>query len=190
MWSEERVVLLLNERGRTRLTLDELPANCTAEEWQGGCLCCTAGALLEQALLELVEKLCPDRIVVELAETARIADVKAAFKTAGNGSFQIEHIIYVLNVETFDCKWDLSGVFMARQLRDSLAIWLTNTEQADETLLTRISQTVIEYNPRYFIVDSEREIDVFYRKSAQHKKIVFCSKAAERQSAAQRLLEK
>ena len=73
LWPNERVVLLQNEQGKTKLARETLPENCTVVKWQGGCLCCTAAALLEQALWELAEQHRPDRIVIELAETSRLA---------------------------------------------------------------------------------------------------------------------
>lgn len=171
LWPDERVVLLQNEQGKEKLSRETLPENCAAAEWQGGCLCCTAAALLEQALWELTETYRPGRMVIELAETFRLADLKASLEMAGQGAFQIEHIIYVLRADTFERKWDLSGDFAARQLRESPAVWLTHGEEAAAAALDRIRAAVSESNPRCAVVDSARGVEELYRKSRVHKKI-------------------
>ncbi|MGM9608434.1 MAG: GTP-binding protein [Oscillospiraceae bacterium] len=168
LWSDERVVLLQNEQGKRKLARETLPENCAAVEWQGGCLCCTAAALLEQALWELAEQYRPGRIVIELAETSRLADLKASLGMAGH---QIEHIIYVLRADTFAQRWDLSGDFAARQLRESPAVWLTHGEEADTAALDRIRAAVSESNPRCAVVDSAHGVEELYRKSRVYKRI-------------------
>lgn len=171
LWPGERVVLLQNEQGKTKLSRETLPENCVSVEWQGGCLCCTAAALLEQALWELTEQHGPDRIVIELAETSRLADLKASLETAGQGAFLIEHIIYVLRADTFERKWDLSGDFSARQLRESPAVWLTHAEEVDTAVLAQICAVVSESSPRCAVIDSGRGVEELYRKSRVYKKI-------------------
>lgn len=171
LWPDERVVLLQNEQGKTKLARETLPENCTVVEWQGGCLCCTAAALLEQALWELAERYRPDRIVIELAETSRLADMKASLETAGQGAFRIKHIIYVLRADTFARKWDLSGDFAARQLRESPAVWLTHAEETDAAVLARIRAAAEESNPRCAVVDSAHGVEELYRKSRVYKRI-------------------
>ena len=175
LWPDERVVLLQNEQGKTKLSRENLPENCVSVEWQGGCLCCTAAALLEQALWGLAEQHRPDRIVIELAETSRLADLKASLEMAGQGAFQIEHIIYVLRADTFARKWDLSGDFAARQLRESPAVWLTHGEETDAAVLAQIRAAVEESGPRCAVVDSARGVEELYRKSRIYKKIGLCS---------------
>lgn len=171
LWPDERVVLLQNEQGKTKLSRENLPENCVSVEWQGGCLCCTAAALLEQALWELAEQYRPGRIVIELAETSRLTDMKASLETAGQGAFPVEHIIYVLRADTFEQKWDLSGDFAARQLRESPAVWLTHAEEADAALRSRIGEAAFENSPRCAVIDSGRGVEELYRKSRIYKKI-------------------
>ena len=179
LWQGQRVVLLINERGTSAPPQAVLPAGCTIVEWQSGCLCCSASALLAQSLSELTQNYQPDRIVVELAETARIADVKAAFEAMDLAFFQIEHIIYVLSAKSFVCKWELSAGFMSRQLKDSPVVWMTHTENSSQSLRSRITQVISENNPRCVIMDSDNEITELYRKSALHKRLVFHSTPAK-----------
>ncbi|MGN0968757.1 MAG: GTP-binding protein [Oscillospiraceae bacterium] len=174
LWKDERVILLQNEQGRVRLTPASLPENCTVVEWQGGCLCCTAAALLEQTLWELAEQHRPDRIVIEMAQTSRLTDMKASLDTAGQGAFPIAHIIYVLCADTFERKWNLSEEFIVRQLRESPAVYLTGAEAANGALRARISGAVAACSPRCAVIGLEDGVGVLYRKSRIYKKIRLC----------------
>ena len=172
LWQGERVLLMLNESGNTR-PADSLPAGRAVEEWEGGCLCCTAGALLEQKLLQLAEQFRPDRMAGDLAETACISDVRPAFATVGSGTFRVEHVIYVLNAQTFDRKWALSGKLMARQLQDSLAVWLNHAESAGEALLARIRAAAMENNPHGIVADSRESVADWYPQSTLYPRFSF-----------------
>lgn len=123
LWQGERVVFLLNERGKARLDGLDRPV----VEWQGGCICCTASSMLEQAMAELLAKYQPDRLVLELAETARLADAKALFDQPGSG-FRVEHTILVLNGTDFPQRWALSQRFLEGQLQESPAVLLNSAE--------------------------------------------------------------
>lgn len=123
LWQGERVVFLLNERGKARLDGLDRPV----VEWQGGCICCAASSMLEQAMTELLAQYRPDRLVLELAETARLADAKALFDQPGSG-FRVEHIVFVLNGDDFSRRWALSQRFLEGQLQESPAILLNSAE--------------------------------------------------------------
>ena len=153
----ERVVFLLNERGRTNL--DGL--GLTVEEWRGGCICCTASSLLEQAMAELVAKYRPDRLVLELAETGRLTDARALFDQPNSG-FRVEHIIFVLNGIDFTRRWALSREFMVRQFRDSRAVWLNGVEEAGAAEILAAIHTAA---PRCSVFRNLDELEELYRAS-------------------------
>lgn len=157
LWPEERVVFLLNERGQTGLE----GLGLTVVEWQGGCICCTASSMLEQAMSELLAKYQPDRIVLELAETARLADAKSLFGGHSSG-LRADHIILVLNGKEFPRRWTLSQQFLERQLRESHAVLLTGAETVGGAdALTAIKSTA----PRCTVFRTLDEIEKLYRAS-------------------------
>lgn len=123
LWQGERVVFLLNERGKARLDGIDRPV----VEWQGGCICCTASSMLEQAMAELLAGNQPDRLVLELAETARLADARALFDQP-DSRLQVEHMIFVLNGADFPRRWVLSQRFLEGQLQESPAVLLNSAE--------------------------------------------------------------
>lgn len=172
LWPGERVLLLLNEQGKTRPDPRALGENCFLEEWRGGCICCAAAARLEQALLELVDRYRPDRIVLELAETGRIGDVRSVFESSGAARVETEHVIWVLRAGSFDRRWELSGAFAARQLADCPAVWLTGWEEADPALLDRIREAVAGCSPRCALVpEEEGALAELYARSRVYRRL-------------------
>ena len=125
LWQGERVVFLLNERGKARLDGLDRPV----VEWQGGCICCTASSMLEQAMEELLAQYRPDRLVLELAETARLADAKGLFDQPGS-EFRVEHMTFVLNGADFPRRWALSQRFLEGQFQESPAVLLNGAESS------------------------------------------------------------
>lgn len=65
---KEHVAVIVNERGEVGLdgiVMQSADNKLEIREVTGGCICCTAGPLFVQALLEILEKVRPDRIFME-----------------------------------------------------------------------------------------------------------------------------
>ncbi len=157
LWPGERVVFLLNERGKVGLDGLGLPV----VEWQGGCICCTAASMLEQAAADLLTRYSPGRLVVELAETARPADAKTLFDQSGSG-LRVEHIILVLNGADFPRRRALSQRFLEEQFRESPAVLLNGADTpGGAEALSAIADTA----PRCAVFQAPAEIAALYRAS-------------------------
>lgn len=169
LWTGERVVFLLNERGRA--SLDGL--GLTVVEWQGGCICCTASSMLEQAMAELLAKYRPDRLVLELAETARLTDAKSLFD-GPSSELRVEHIIFALSGKDFPRRWALSQQFLERQMRESRAVLLSGAEtDGGEEALTAIENAA----PRCAAFRTLDDVAELYRASRVFPEIGLLRKA-------------
>lgn len=157
LWQGERVVFLLNERGKARLNGLDRPV----VEWQGGCICCTASSMLEQAMADLLAEYRPERLVLELAETARLADAKALFDQPGSG-LRVEHLIYVLNGIDFPRRWALSQRFLEGQLQESPAVLLNSAETSGGAEALTVIGTVA---PRCTVFKAPIDVAELYRAS-------------------------
>lgn len=163
LWSGDRVVFLLNERGRTRLDGLDWPV----VEWQGGCICCTASSMLEQAMAELLAQYRPDRLVLELAETARLADAKALFNQPVSG-FRVEHLIFVLSGIDFPQRWAMSQRFLEGQLQESAAILLNGAESpGGRSALSAIEAVA----PRCAVFSAPADVAELYRAARMFRMI-------------------
>lgn len=174
LWVDEKVVLLQNERGTTEIK-GISRSDCFVEQWQGGCICCSAAALFDEVLLRITEQYEPSRVVIELAETARLADIKALFAQR-EGDFRIEHILYVLNAADFAFKWDLSQRFVEQQIAECPTIVLNRTESAGPDACGEIMAKVWRINPRCRVFESPTDIPALYQSSSAFRQVRYTTK--------------
>lgn len=143
-----------------------------AEEWSSGCICCSAAVLFGQALTDFAEQYRPDRIVIELAETARLSDVKALFDQLGP-DYSLEHILYVLDASDFDRRWDLSRRFLEQQIREIPALLLNRTEGINTARHRAILDAVGRINPRCAVFQDSSDTAAMYQSSQIFRRIGF-----------------
>lgn len=127
-WDEERVVIIQNETGKHTIPTGQLKPGHTAEQWNGGCICCTASTLFGEILSRIADQYTPHRIVIEMAETELISNTKAVLEQTVRGRFRIDHCFYVVNESVFQSKWELSRWFIQRQLEEKPAVLLNCPE--------------------------------------------------------------
>lgn len=128
LWQSERVVFLINEAGKTAVNPADLYPGHFAELWTGGCICCTASSLLEQGLLNALERYHPDRIVVELSETALLSAAAELFRSMPG--FRVEHSLYVIDGQSFQRRQLLSAQFIEKQMK-AAGCTVVNRQQED-----------------------------------------------------------
>ena len=101
----ERVAVVVNERGEVGLdgaVLDGTRPGLEIREVAGGCICCTAGAAMDQALEELLTVVKPDRIIVEPSGVAKPGDIIDLVQgsKAGQG-LELRPVICLVDPELF-----------------------------------------------------------------------------------------
>ncbi|HHO53141.1 MAG TPA: GTP-binding protein [Deltaproteobacteria bacterium] len=79
-----RWAVLINELGEVSIDGPILrDGGLTVEEVQGGCICCSAGVALRAALVQLLRRVRPDRLLIEPTGLAHPAAVIDALRTPG-----------------------------------------------------------------------------------------------------------
>ena len=182
MWQEDRVVFLQNEQGKESFPGFEGNETFAVVPLTGGCLCCTANSQLEQTLLERKENFSPTRIVLELAETARLSDVKANF--AQFPDYRIEHIIYVLNACDFQKKWHLSKRFLEQQFAETPVLYINRIDQTADSVPEAIYAAIAANNPKCKIYEDGANLEELYHTSRTFKQITITGKQQGARSAA------
>ena len=169
LWQDEFVLFLQNERGKAALSPET--GKRMVEEWQGGCICCSASALFEQTLRHMISQHHPDRVVIELAGTARLSDVKSLFSGLRE-LLALEHLIYVLSAVEFSRRWEQSQRFLEQQLRECPALLLTQTDcagSAEEEILSLMRETA----PRCMVFKGYDHLDALYNRSRVYSSLSF-----------------
>lgn len=172
LWQNESVLFLQNERGRARLSPSPARHLRFVEGWSGGCICCSAAVLFGQALADFAQQYRPDRVVIELAETARLSDVKTLFEQLGSG-YSLEHILYVLDALDFNRRWDLSRRFLERQLHESPALLLNKTEHTDAAHCQAIVHIAEEVSPKCAVFQGNTDLASLYQSGRIFRRIGF-----------------
>lgn len=75
---KEQIVVLINEWGQIGLDADVVGSEhptLAVREISGGCICCTAGAALQQTMTEILSDLNPDRIIIEPSGVAKPGEI-------------------------------------------------------------------------------------------------------------------
>ena len=174
-WRNENTVFLQNEQGAASLTEISRYEGHAVVQLLGGCLCCLAAVQLEQALMQAVDAFRPSRIVLELAETAGVEEVRGLFARLG-GAFRVEHILYVLNARDFPAKWELSQRFLERQFRACPAVMLNRTEHGGPASGEAITAVIQDINPQCAVFEGLDDLPAYYRKSRVFRQISFRTK--------------
>lgn len=76
--SNHRTAVMINEWGKVALdgsiVSNEYPEH-TLREIGGGCICCSAGSELDQAIIEILDQVMPDQIIIEPSGVAKPGEI-------------------------------------------------------------------------------------------------------------------
>lgn len=176
VYGQEKTVFIQNEFGKKELSVPTESSDLTTEEIRGGCICCSGATVLTQALHQIIEKHHPQRMVVELAQTARIQDMKDLLEQSEEKLWKLQHIIYVVNARSFFSKRLMSQRFMDEQLSQSPLIVINQPQSVKEEELDRMLQAIRSLNSHSCIVTSpwerltDSEWKAYYDKSGISEK--------------------
>ena len=130
----EQVVLIENEFGEIGIDGGFLKeAGIEIREMNSGCICCSLVGDFGTALVEVVEKYHPDRIIIEPSGVGKLSDViKAVENVKDKCEIQLNSYTTVADVKK--CKMYLRnfGEFFSNQIAYAGTIVLSRTDVADE----------------------------------------------------------
>ncbi|PHV69604.1 hypothetical protein CS063_14950 [Sporanaerobium hydrogeniformans] len=149
LWRDERLVILQNEFGKK--TLSPRYTHHFLEQISGGCICCTSQILLQQCIYQLIESHHPQRIVIEVPETASLSDIGFSLTENLKDICQLDHMLYVMDVPSFQKRLQLSEGFIRQQIRKSSLLFLHHLESALPTEKQALLEFIHTYSPHSFI---------------------------------------
>ena len=141
-----KLAVLVNEFGALPIDADLIEAQSdTMISISGGCVCCSYGNDLIQALLE-ISKLgsAPDHILIESSGVALPGAIAASVSI--NGNFEIAGIITVVDSELIleQASNEYIGDTIERQLGDSDIVLLNKCDLVDEVHLAYLESWLVE----------------------------------------------
>jgi G3E family GTPase len=141
-----KLAVLVNEFGALPIDADLIEAQSdTMISISGGCVCCSYGNDLIQALLEISKlESAPDHILIESSGVALPGAIAASVSI--NGNFEIAGIITVVDSEIIleQASNEYIGDTIERQLGDSDIVLLNKCDLVDEVHLAYLESWLVE----------------------------------------------
>ena len=155
----EQVVLIENEFGEIGIDGGFLKeAGIEIREMNSGCICCSLVGDFGTALVEVVEKYHPDRIIIEPSGVGKLSDViKAVENVKDKCEIQLNSYTTVADVKK--CKMYLRnfGEFFSNQIAYAGTIVLSRTDVADEKKVKEAIELIRSLNESAHIITTPVE---------------------------------
>ena len=155
----EQVVLIENEFGEIGIDVGFLKeAGIEIREMNSGCICCSLVGDFGTALVEVVEKYHPDRIIIEPSGVGKLSDViKAVENVKDKCEIQLNSYTTVADVKK--CKMYLRnfGEFFSNQIAYAGTIVLSRTDVADEKKVKEAIELIRSLNESAHIITTPVE---------------------------------
>ena len=162
----ENIAIVENEFGE--VSIDALilrDSNIKVKEINSGCFCCEVTGDFKEAVLEVINKYNPSRIIIEPSGVARLTDIIKIFKEEKlRDKTEIDILITVIDPEKFDIYLRNFKDFYEDQIQNTKKIVLSRTQNLDKDSLDNIVLKIKKINKRAVIISENwqkiRGIDI------------------------------
>ena len=151
---EESIAIIENEFGE--VSIDALilrESNIKIKEINSGCICCEVTGDFKDAVLEVIKKYNPTRVIVEPSGVAKLTDIVKVFKDEKlRDKVQIDNIITVIDPEKFELYITNFKDFYEDQILNTKKIVLSRTQNINNEKLDDIFLKIRKINKRAVII--------------------------------------
>lgn len=153
----ETIAIIENEFGE--VSIDALilkDSNIKVKEINSGCICCEVTGDFKEAILEVINKYSPSRIIIEPSGVAKLTDIIKIFKESKiRDKVEIDNIITVIDPEKFDMYLKNFKVFYEDQILNTKKIVLSRTQNIKNNDLDNIITKINRVNKRAVIISND-----------------------------------
>ena len=150
----ENIAIIENEFGE--VSIDALilrDSNIKVKEINSGCICCEVTGDFKEAILEVINKYNPSRIIIEPSGVAKLTDIIKIFKESKlRDKVEIDNIITVIDPEKFDIYFKNFKDFYEDQILNTKKIVLSRTQNIKSNDLDNIITKIKRVNKRAVII--------------------------------------
>lgn len=154
VYAGQKVVLIENEFGEIGIDGGFLKdAGIEITEMNSGCICCSLVGDFGKALVEVVGKFSPDRIIIEPSGVGKLSDVIAAVeKVKEQAGLNLENFITV--ADATKCKMYMKnfGEFYNNQIENASTIILSRTQNMSDDKLEASVKLIQDKNNKAAII--------------------------------------
>lgn len=176
---EDNIAIIENEFGE--VSIDALilkESNIKIKEINSGCICCEVTGDFKDAILEVIEKYKPSRLIIEPSGVAKLSDILKVFKEEKlKDKVYVDNVITVIDPQKFDLYINNFKDFYEDQIIYSKKIILSRTqkmkkEKLDEIILkiNKISKKSIILSEEWSFIDSSEILGSISPKNINENK--------------------
>lgn len=137
---EDNIAIIENEFGE--VSIDALilkESNIEIKEINSGCICCEVTGDFKNAILEVIEKYKPSRVIIEPSGVAKLSDILKVFKEEKlKDKVYVDNVITVIDPQKFDLYINNFKDFYEDQIIYSKKIILSRTQKIKKENLDEI----------------------------------------------------
>ena len=150
----ENIAIIENEFGEVSIDSFILrDSNIKVKEINSGCICCEVTGDFKEAILEVINKYNPSRIIIEPSGVAKLTDIIKIFKESKlRDKVEIDNIITVIDPEKFDMYFKNFKDFYEDQILNTKKIVLSRTQNIKSNDLDNIITKIKRVNKRAVII--------------------------------------
>lgn len=153
----ENIAIIENEFGE--VSIDALilrDSNIKVKEINSGCICCEVTGDFKEAVLEVINRYNPSRIIIEPSGVAKLTDIIKIFKESKlKDKVEIDNIITVIDPEKFDIYFRNFKDFYKDQILNTKKIVLSRTQNLKKENLDNVIFKIKKINQRALIISED-----------------------------------
>lgn len=153
-YSEEKVVIIENEFGDIGVDGERVKKDgIEVVELPQGCICCSMKTNFIQTLREVIEKIVPDRIIIEPTGLGLLSQILSILSmTEFTNKCTINSVVTIVDSIDFLDQLDVYGEFFKDQIKNASTIIMSKTQLVDDNKLNMSIEAIRELNNTAYIV--------------------------------------
>lgn len=154
IWEKEKIAIIKNEI--SDVGVDDLELSdpkLTVTELPNGCICCTLVGALNEAIVEIIQKYSPDRLIIEASGLAKPAQIAVGLELIKD--IYVDGVIIVIDSLNYKKYSDIEKSFSGRVQSEMIDLFILNkVNEISEIELDLIKDDILGNNPIARIIET------------------------------------
>lgn len=150
----KNTVIIENEFGEVGID-GEILKECNIEikEINSGCICCQVSGNFGEALIEIVNKYCPDNLIIEPSGVAKLSEILNILKEIRfQNKLEVRNIFTLVDIRNYEMYLKNFKEFYDDQIRKANKIVLSRSQLVDEIKIQATIKSLQKLNSRADII--------------------------------------
>lgn len=155
--SNENMVIIENEFGEVGIDGAILrKSNIEVKEINAGCICCTIAGDFKMAILEVISRYNPKRIIIEPSGVGKLSEILNACKEKElKDKIELNMVITVVDVLKYNMYISNFSEFYSNQIINAKTIILSRTQKASSNNIEKVTIDIIKLNNKANIITTQ-----------------------------------